>query len=448
MARRIALISDHASPLAVLGGVDGGGQNVYVAQVARELAARGHEVDVFTRRYRAGQARVVEWCKNVRVIHVPAGPAADVRKEDLLPYMGDFARWMIGFCKMRGGYDLLHANFFMSGVVARQVRQALGTPFVITFHALGHVRRQYQREADEFPAERTDIEEQLVADADAIIAECPQDKLDLETLYRADPAKLHVVPCGFERQEFMALPRRLARQVLGFAADERLLVNVGRLVPRKGIDNAIRGLGFLRRAHGIDATLLVVGGNSDVPDPQLTPEIGRLTAVAARDACGQRVVFSGRRSRELLKLYYAAADALVTTPWYEPFGITPLEAMACGTPVIGSDVGGLKYTIQDGETGFLVPPHDPEALGERLARFYSSPRLMKRMGRNALRRAHAFFTWERVVAKLDRVYARVAHWDAVGGPAVVVGAASALRPVRVPQPEAHVQPVLRGAYLP
>jgi glycosyltransferase involved in cell wall biosynthesis len=448
MAKRIALISDHASPLAVLGGVDGGGQNVYVAQVARELAARGHEVDVFTRRYRAAQPRVVDWCKKVRVIHVPAGPATDVRKEDLLPYMGDFARWMIGFCRMQGGYDLLHANFFMSGVVALQVRQALGTPFVITFHALGHVRRQHQREVDEFPAERTDIEERLVAEADAVIAECPQDKFDLETLYRADPARLHVVPCGFEKAEFLALPRRFARQVLGFAADERLLVNVGRLVPRKGIDNAIRGLGFLRRDHGIDATLLIVGGNSDVPDPQATPEIARLTAVATRDAAGQRVLFSGRRSRELLKLYYAAADALVTTPWYEPFGITPIEAMACGTPVIGSDVGGLKYTIQDGETGFLVPPNDPAALGERVARFYSSPRLMKRMSRSALRRAHSLFTWERVVAKLDRVYARAARWDARSGPAITVGAAGALRPARATQPEPEMPGMLRGALLP
>lgn len=442
MARRIALISDHASPLAVLGGVDSGGQNVYVAQVARELAARGHEVDVFTRRYRSGQPRVVEWCRNVRVIHVPAGPATEVRKEDLLPYMADFARWMIGFCRMGGGYDLLHANFYMSGVVARQVRLALGTPYVITFHALGRVRRKHQREADEFPDERAEIEEQLVADADAVIAECPQDKADLETLYGADPARLHVVPCGFEKDAFLPLPRHFARQVLGIAPDERLLVNVGRLVPRKGIDNAIRGLGCLRRIHGIDATLLVVGGNSDVPDPQATPEIGRLAAVAAHDAAGQRVIFTGRRSRELLKLYYAAADALVTTPWYEPFGITPLEAMACGTPVIGSDVGGLKYTIQDGETGFLVPPEDPEALGERFARFYASPRLMRRMSRSALRRANSLFTWDRVVARLDRVYARVARWDA---PAATV---SALRPSRALPPEAELPGVLGGALLP
>lgn len=219
MPKRIALISDHASPLAVLGSVDSGGQNVYVAQVARKLAACGHTVDIFTRRYGVALPRVVEWCPNVRVIHVPAGPPQDVRKEELLPYMNDFARWVIGFCRMHGGYDLLHANFFMSGHVARQVREALGTPFVITFHALGHVRRKHQGSADEFPGERVRIEERLVAEADAIVAECPQDKHDLETLYGADLDKLHVVPCGVDRSEFWPLSRRFARQTLGFAPD-------------------------------------------------------------------------------------------------------------------------------------------------------------------------------------------------------------------------------------
>lgn len=407
MPKRIALVSDHASPLAVLGGVDSGGQNVYVAQVARRLAARGHHVDVFTRRYGVSLPRIVEYAPNVRVIHVPAGPPQDVRKEELLPYMGDFARWMIGFCRMQGGYDLLHANFFMSGLVARDVRAALGTPFVITFHALGHVRREHQGRADEFPDARTGLEAQLVAQADAIVAECPQDKRDLETLYDADPARLHVVPCGVDREEFWPLSRRFARQTLGIPADTRLLVNVGRLVPRKGIDNVIRGLGFLKREHDLAATLLVVGGNSDVPDPHGTPEIARLATIAKRHAEGQRIVFTGRRTRDLLKLYYAAADALVTTPWYEPFGITPLEAMACGTPVIGSAVGGLTYTIKDGESGLLVPPNEPRALGETLARFYANPRLVKRMGRAALRRAHTLFTWERVARELEAVYAQI-----------------------------------------
>ncbi|WP_148715391.1 glycosyltransferase family 4 protein [Chitinolyticbacter meiyuanensis] len=408
MTQRIALISDHASPLAVLGGVDSGGQNVYVAHVARQLAQLGHQVDVFTRRDQETLPTIVEWCSGVRVIHVPAGPAEFVRKEELLPHMADFARWMIGFCREHGQYDLIHANFFMSGMVAMGVKQALGTPFVITFHALGQVRRQHQQEADQFPPERLDIEETLVAEADAIIAECPQDKLDLETLYGADPAKLYIVPCGFDKDEFWPVSQKFARQTLGFAQDERILVNIGRLVPRKGIDNAIRGVGHLKRDHGIDATLLIVGGNSDIPDPQLTPEIERLTRIAEEEGAGQRVIFTGRRSRELLKLYYAAADALITTPWYEPFGITPLEAMACGTPVIGADVGGLKHSIVDGKTGFLVPPHKPQVLGRRLAQFYAHPEQIRRMGRSALRRVNSEFTWEKVARDIAAVYYVVA----------------------------------------
>lgn len=407
MTKRIALISDHASPLAALGGVDSGGQNVYVAHVARQLAARGHQVDVFTRRDEAALPVVVDCGPGMRVIHVRAGPADAVRKEALLPYMPEFARWVINFCRSHGEYDLVHANFFMSGMAAQTIRQALGTPFVITFHALGHVRRQHQREADEFPIERLAIEAQLASEADAVIAECPQDKLDLQTLYGADASRLHIVPCGFDHEGFWPVSRRFARQVLGFSAGERLLVNIGRLVPRKGIDNAIRGLGFLKRDHGINAALLVVGGNSDLPDPRLTPEIGRLGRIAAAEAEGQRVIFTGRRSRELLKLYYAAADALVTTPWYEPFGITPLEAMACGTPVIAAAVGGLKYSVEDGETGLLVPPHAPQLLGHRLAEFYSRPHLIRRMRRNAVRRVNALFTWEKVARDIDAVYSAV-----------------------------------------
>ncbi len=404
MRRKIALISDHASPLAAAGGIDSGGQNIYVAHVARHLAAQGYRVDVFTRRDSELLPEVVNWHNGVRVTHVPAGPPRFVRKEDLLPVMEEFSAFLVGFCLREGGYDLAHANFFMSGLAAMRLKEALQTPFVVTFHALGRVRRRHQGGADQFPPERLMIEDRIIDRADAIIAECPQDQADLEALYHADPRKICIVPCGFDRDEFWPIPRKLARRTLGFAPDARILASIGRLVPRKGIDNAIRGLSRLERRYGFSATLIVVGGNSDLPDPVVTPEIARLREIAADAGVAERVIFTGRRSRELLKLYYSAADAFITTPWYEPFGITPLEAMACGTPVIGSNVGGIKYSVVHGETGYLVPPDDADALAARLAELYANPDAIKQLGRNAIRRVNAKFRWERVTRSLADVY--------------------------------------------
>lgn len=407
MAHRVALISDHASPLAAAGGIDSGGQNVYVAEVARNLVALGHAVDVFTRCDDPELPEVVDWLPSARVIHVPAGPKTFVRKEDLLPTMQDFTQFVRSFAKREGSYDIVHANFFMSGLVAAELKRTLGIPFVVTFHALGLVRRQHQREADEFPAERIDIETRLIREADAIVAECPQDLEDLVTLYGASTSNVAVIPCGVEPKQFWPIDGRLARKALGYEPQDRLVLHLGRLVPRKGADNVIRGMARLVNQYGVSAHLLIVGGNSDIPDPKLTPEIGRLRELAEREGVTERVVFTGRRSRELLKLYYSAADAFVTTPWYEPFGITPLEAMACGTPVIGANVGGIKYSVVENETGFLVPPKEPELLAQQLARLYASPRLGKRLGRRAVRRVNDFFTWQAVSHSIAELYANV-----------------------------------------
>jgi D-inositol-3-phosphate glycosyltransferase len=407
MGKRIALISDHASPLAAAGGVDSGGQNVYVAQVATHLARLGYMVDVFTRRDSTQLPEIVEWRPGVRVVHVPAGEATYVAKEALLPVMGEFCRWVYDFARRGDGYALSHANFFLSGLVSLELKRRLGIPLVVTFHALGRVRRMHQKEADRFPREREDIEDAVIDEADAIVAECPQDWEDLTTLYCAPPRRVAIIPCGFDKAEFWPITRPFARRTLGLPTDERILLNIGRLVPRKGIDNAIRGLARLEQRHGIAARLLVVGGNSDLPDPYATPEIGRLRALAAAEGIGERVVFTGRRSREFLKLYYSAADAFVTTPWYEPFGITPLEAMACGTPVIGADVGGIRFSVADGETGWLVPPEDPDALADRAAQLFLAPGAANAMGRAAIQRVNAHFTWRKVTRSMAALYQQV-----------------------------------------
>lgn len=407
MPKKVALISDHASPLAAIGGVDSGGQNIYVAQVARELGALGYGVDVYTRRDREDLPEVVGIEPNVRVIHVPAGPPRFVRKEDLLPLMDHFAEHVASRCRQYGGYDLVHANFFMSGMVALELKRRLGIPFVVTFHALGRVRRLHQGEADEFPAERLEIEDRIIARADGIIAECPQDRADLTSLYCADPRRVTTIPCGFDTSELWPVARPLARRALGLRARERIILNVGRMVPRKGLDNIIRGVARLIHDYGIEAKLVLVGGNAKSPDPALTPEIGRLGAIADAEGIARNVVFTGQRGRDVLKLYYSAADVFVTTPWYEPFGITPLEAMACATPVIGSDVGGIRYSVVDGVTGALVPPRDPEALAGRLAAYFRHPEQARAFRHNAVERVNRHFTWPQVTAAVAGFYENV-----------------------------------------
>ncbi len=405
MLKRIAMISEHASPLTAIGGVDSGGQNVYVAQVARHLARLGYEIDVFTRRDDREKPVVVEWMDGIRIVHVPAGPPAFVRKEDLLPWMDDFASYMIRWCERDGrGYDLMHANFWMSGLIAAETKRALGIPFVITFHALGKVRRLYQRDADEFPVERIAIEERVMSAADAIIAECPQDRVDLIELYDADPTRIQMIPAGYDPAEFSPVDKLEARQLLGLAPDERIVLQLGRMVPRKGIETVIRGVSWLVHELRMPARLLVVGGESDAPDPRLTPEIGRLQKIAREEGIADRVVFAGRRGRTVLKYYYSAADVFATLPWYEPFGMTPLEAMGCATPVIGSRVGGIQYTVQHGKTGYLVPPQNPEAFAERLAHLFQHPELMTRFGQQGLRRARDLFSWDKIAMHMARTY--------------------------------------------
>jgi glycosyltransferase involved in cell wall biosynthesis len=345
----------------------------------------------------------------VRVIHVPAGPPTTVPKEELLPYMEEFSRvlrrWFHAQIVHGHGYDVVHANFFMSAMAAQPVAQALGIPLVVTFHALGRVRRQHQGDADRFPDSRFDIEDDIVRHADRIIAECPQDRHDLLDLYHADPRRLTTIPCGYEPQEMSPQDQSAARAKLGWPAQDFTILQLGRMVPRKGVEDVVLGLAQLRQRHHVDARLCVVGGNSDTPCEIATPEIGRLRAIARNAGVADKVEFVGRRDRSQLRTYYSAADAFVTTPWYEPFGITPLEAMACGRPVVGTDTGGIRFSVVDGKTGFLVPIHAPSVLADRLAVLARDRDLAQRMGEAGLRRARQRFTWQLVSHELLNVYA-------------------------------------------
>lgn len=413
MIRKIAVISEHASPLAVVGGIDSGGQNIAVAELTQHLAQLGYQVDVFTRWNNAETPEVVNWRPGVRVVHIKAGPVEFVPKEQMLGFMDEFTENTIHFFRRQSGadtkppYQLIHAHFFMSGLVAANIRRALCIPFVVTFHALGEIRRLCQGAGDQFPAERFYIEQRVINEADGVVALCPQDRDDLITHYGAEPQKLTIIPNGYNPDEFYPIDTQLARVVLGLDPQEPVILQLGRMVPRKGVDTVIRALGCLRREYGITARLLIVGGDGDTPDPAQTPELGRLQQIANDEGVTDWVTFTGRRGREALRYYYNAADVFVTTPWYEPFGITPLESMACGTPVIGSAVGGIKHTVLDNETGFLVPPNDPKALATKLAALLYSRKLRTMLGEEAIQHVRENYTWLCVAKHTAALYEKV-----------------------------------------
>lgn len=407
MKKKIAIISEHASPLAPWGGIDTGGQNVYVAELAKFLAISGYEIDIYTRWDNENQPQITNWMPGIRVINVIAGEVRAIAKEQLLPLMPEFRENMLSFIRMHKlSYGLIHANFWMSGLVASQLKEILGIPFVITFHALGHVRRVFQGADDKFPPERISIEQDIIRKADQIIAECPQDKADLMHYYHAPSFKISTIPCGFNPNEFYPVNKIMSRKILSIDPNEHILLLLGRLVPRKGMDNVVRALSRLQPSE-LPFRLLIVGGELDHDSNGTNPEVQRLMALAEDEGVSNMISFAGRQSREMLKYYYSAADIFITTPWYEPFGITPLESMACGTPVIGSNVGGIKYTVLDGETGFLVPCKDPDALATRINDLMGDKKLLSEMSKNALSRVNAHFTWAQVSNQMGQLYEKI-----------------------------------------
>ncbi|MET7683431.1 glycosyltransferase [Streptomyces sp. NPDC005423] len=399
-AGRVAMVSEHASPLAELGGPDAGGQNVYVAQLAAQLARRGHEVVVYTRRDDPRLPPRVLTADGVQVVHVPAGPPAPVPKDELLPYMAEFGDWLAAEWAS-GPPDVVHAHFWMSGMAALAGARGLGVPVVQTYHALGTVKKRYQGEADSSPAQRIAIETAVGRECAGIIATC-QDEV-AELLAMGLPRRhLHVVPCGVDPAQFTALPapRR--------AGPPRLLT-VGRLVPRKGFDRAIRAVAGLPGAR-----LLIAGG----PEPALLlgePEAERLYATAEEYGVADRVTLLGGVGRDRMPALMSDADLVLSVPRYEPFGIVPVEAMACRTPVVATAVGGQLDTVVDGVTGALVPADGEHDLVAAVRGLLADPARLSRCGAAGRRRVLARYTWDRVSDGVSRVYGAVSCVPSLSG---------------------------------
>lgn len=388
---QVELVSEHASPLAAVGAADAGGQNVHVAALALALARQGAQVVVHTRRDDPDLPEEVEPGPGVLVHHVDAGPPRPLARDDLLPHIGTFSGILEARWRDRPP-DLVHAHFWMSGLAACHAARPLDIPVVTTFHALGVVKRRHQGAADTSPPERTLAERRIMRWSDRIVATCSDEVFELRR-QGAAADRLHVVPCGVDLEHL-----RPEGPVAERPSDRRVVLSLGRLVERKGVDDVLRAAALL------DGVEVWVAGGPPVDALDADPDVARLRRTAQAVGLGDRVRFLGRADRAEVPRLLRAADVVVCTPWYEPFGMVPLEAMACGRPVVASAVGGLVDTVVDGVTGRLVRPRAPEALAGQLADLLEDPDRAAAMGRAGRERVEGRYGWDAVGRATLAVY--------------------------------------------
>ena len=392
--RRLAVLSFHTSPLTQPGTGDGGGMNVYVRELSSALAGAGVECEVFTRSWCRGLPAVEEVEPAFRVHHVPAGPQASVAKEDLAEHLDEFTAGVLERIGESGPPDVIHANYWLSGVAGHVLKHRLELPLVSTFHTLARVKAE---EAAEEHDRRARAEAEVIGCSDAILASSQDEAAQLERLYGAVPERIEIVPPGVDHHLFFPGDKRAARAELGLG-DGPVLLFVGRIQPLKGADVAVRALACL---PGRSATLLLVGGPSGRDGDA---ELGRLHQLVADLDLEQRVRFVPPRPHGELASYYRAADVCLVPSRSESFGLVALEAAACGTPVVAAAVGGLCSLVAHGRTGFLVDGRDPETYAVYVARLLGDEALAAAMSVDAAAGARRY-RWSIAAARLRRLYA-------------------------------------------
>jgi D-inositol-3-phosphate glycosyltransferase len=397
MSLRVAVLSVHTCPLAALGAKETGGMNVYVRETARELGRMGVHVDVFTRSQDPGIRRVVPLGPGARVVHLPAGPEAPMAREAIHQHLPEFVGRVDAHRRAEGiEYDLIHGHYWLSGVAGLALRDLWRVPAVQMFHTLGRLKNTVARGPAEIEPElRLSEEARIVREADRVIAANDVERAHLVQHYDAVPERLSVIPCGVDTEMFQPMAPAVAKDLLELPP-EPMLLYVGRLQPIKGLETLLEAMKRLPE----DARLLIVGGDQDEPD---NAHAERLRRCVAELGLTERVRFLGAQPQPRLRLFYAAADATVMPSYYESFGMVALEAMACGSPVVASRVGGLTTTVRDGVTGFLVPEGDAPALARRLGEVLGDAEVRERLGQEATRWAQEH-RWPCVSESICKLY--------------------------------------------
>lgn len=391
---KIAMVSEHASPLAgTLGGADAGGQNLHVAALSAGLARQGHKVEVFTRRDDPQQPERVTTPSGYTVVHVDAGPVEPLPKDELLQYMGQFGRYLDAKWA-RERPDVAHAHFWMSGIATQLAARRHRIPAVQTFHALGVVKQRHQRVDDTSPPDRLRLEMLVAREAAWVTASSTDEVFELRRLGR-DRARISVVPRGVDLDLFSPDGPRAAR------SGRRRIVSAGRFVPRKGFDTLIKAL------RAIPSAELVIAGGPAAGDLADDPEACRLRRLADDLGVGDRVQLLGAVAHEEMPALLRSADVVASTPWYEPFGTVPLEAMACGVPVVASAVGGMLDTVVHDITGLLVPPKSPRDCAGAINTILRDAFLRDSLGASGRDRAKTRYAWDRITEDTLRVYRRI-----------------------------------------
>lgn len=412
----IALISDHGDPAADIGKEEAGGQNVYVRQVGEALAKLGWQVDMFTRKVRPDDPAIVQHAPHCRTIRLVAGPQKFIPRDQLFDYMPEFLQAFQAFQAKEGSnYPLIHTNYWMSAWLGLQLKQHSNVQLVHTYHSLGVVKYQATAQRPPIAETRLEIERQILDMADRIVATSPQEQEVLRTLVSV-AGQIDVIPCGTDIQTFHAIPKADARAALGLRPDEAIVLYVGRFDPRKGIDTLVQAFAQLhqQRMQNLDgyqpaspipheSLRLVIVGGSDAESAD-GEERARIEQLVANLGIKHQVIFAGQVGHDRLPLYYTAADVCVIPSHYEPFGLVAIEAMACGTPVVASDVGGLRFTVVPEETGLLVAPQDVTAFAQAIARVLSDEIWSRKLRRQASLRVQQNFSWAGVAARLSHLY--------------------------------------------
>jgi len=362
---KIAMLSVHACPAGRLGTKDTGGMSVYIRELARELGRRGHWVDVYARAHDPRDEQIVELGQNARLIHLEAGEVEDIHKLVVYSYLADFLCELESFTERSGlQYDLIHSHYWLSGWLGRCVQRWWDVPHITMFHTLGAVKNTIGVGEDE-PELRIWAEKELAKDCHRVIAATEKEKEDLIRYCDASPETISVIPCGVNLDLFQPVDRRIARRQLGFD-DDRIILFVGRIDPLKGIDRLLMAMTYLEKRHGL--RLVVIGG-----DGHCQPEVERLQRLSQKLHVQDSVTFVGAVSQEELPCYYSAAHVCVVPSYYESFGLVALESLACGTPVVAAEVGGIESVVRQGETGYVVKDNAPLRLADRIAALLSEP---------------------------------------------------------------------------
>ncbi len=405
----IAMISYHTCPLATLGGKDTGGMNVYVRELTRYLGKVGVHVDVFTRSQDEHVPHVLhDLGFGNRVVHVPAGPEFPLPKKQLVEYIPEFIEGIQRFAEEKNiHYDLIHSHYWMSGVAAEALKERWHAPMVHMFHTLGMMKNRVAQSEEEMEGEyRIRGEQQVIKAADRIIAATAAEQSQLEFLYKAPSSRLTIIPPGVDTEHFYRIPADEAKAVIGICPDCRMFLFVGRIEPLKGVDTLIRAIAILKEKGLMTQhpySLSIIGGEPDLSPLEINAEMARLKQLCHNLSLDDMVVFLGKRSQDSLAYYYSAAEAVIMPSHYESFGMVALEAMACGTPVVASQVGGLAFLVQEGVTGYVIPDGDPNILADRLARLIIEPELSQKLGLQAEECAQDY-SWPRITARILELY--------------------------------------------